>query len=128
MERAREMKMQRGGRAVSLIKCLLAAYVLTIGALLVLALLLYRLQLSEDVVNIAILAIYVLTSFLAGFLSGRCMLEKRFFWGLLSGFLYFGVLALLTLLVNHSFSDLGTHFFTTLMICAGSGMLGGMVS
>ena len=26
------------------------------------------------------------------------------------------------------FKDVGNHFFTTLMICAGSGMLGGMVS
>ena len=128
MERARDMKIQRGSRAVVLIKCLLAAYILTGGALLLLALLLYRLQLSEDAVNIGILIIYVLSSFLAGFLSGKSILERRFFWGFLAGFLYFAVLAVLTLLANRGLKDLGTHFFTTLMICAGSGMLGGMVS
>lgn len=93
-----------------------------------LALLLYRLQLSEAAVNIGVILIYALVCFLGGILAGKAMGERRFFWGFLEGALYFGVLALLTLLVNHGFRDVGNHFFTTLMICAGSGMLGGMVS
>lgn len=113
---------------IALIKCLLAAYLLTGAALLLLALLLYRLQLSEQIVTIGILIIYALACLAAGFLSGKCMRERRFFWGLLCGALYFLILALITLLVNHSFRDLHTRFFTTLMICAGSGMLGGMFS
>lgn len=113
---------------VVIIKCLLTAYLLTLGALLLLALLLYRFQLSEQIVNIGIIVIYVIAAFAAGFLSGKCMQDRRFLWGLLVGGLYFAVLALLTLAVNHSFRDIGNHFFTTLMICAGSGMLGGMVS
>ncbi|MBQ7839290.1 MAG: TIGR04086 family membrane protein [Lachnospiraceae bacterium] len=128
MERARDAKLQPQSKAVVLIKCLLAAYLLTGGTLLLLALLLYRLQLSESIVNIGILVIYILASFLSGLLSGKCMQEKRFLWGLLAGTLYFCILAVLTLIVNHSFTDLGNQFFTTLMICAGSGMLGGMVS
>lgn len=118
-----------GGRVpVILMKCLLASYLLTGGALLLLALLLYRLRLSESIVNIGIIVIYVAASFLAGLLAGKCMKDRRFLWGLLMGILYFVILALLTLAVNHGFKDLNTHFFTTLMVCAGSGMLGGMVS
>ena len=45
--------------AVRLIKSLLAAYIVTGLLLLLLALLLYKLQLSESVVNIGIIAIYV---------------------------------------------------------------------
>lgn len=115
--------------AVSVLaKCLLAAYLATGGCLLLLALLLYRLRLSEPAANIGIIIIYALVCFLAGLLAGKGMGERRFFWGFLEGTLYFGVLALMTLAVNHGFKDVGNHFFTTLMICAGSGMLGGMVS
>lgn len=128
MERTKQNGGTGGRIPVMLLKCLLVSYLLTGGALLLLALLLYRLQLSEQVVNIAIILIYALACLAAGFLSGKCMRERRFFWGLLAGVLYFVILSLITLLVNHSFQDLSSGFFTTLMICAGSGMLGGMVS
>lgn len=119
---------RRSSVLLVLAKCLLAAYLVTGGCLLLLALLLYRLGLSESAVSIGIIIIYALACFLAGFLAGRAAAERRFFWGFLAGALYFAVLALVTLAVNHGFQDLGNHFFTTLMICAGSGMLGGMVS
>ena len=129
----KEKDVRTGRIPVILGKCLLAAYLLTGGALLLLALLLYRFQLSGQAVNIGIVVIYTAAAFLAGFFAGkgtgeRGTGERRFLWGLLAGTLYFVLLALLTLLVNHGFKDLGNHFFTTLMICAGSGMLGGMLS
>ena len=124
----KEKDVRTGRIPVVLGKCLLAAYLLTGGALLLLALLLYRFQLSGQAVNIGIVVIYTAAAFLAGFFAGKGTGERRFFWGLLAGTLYFVLLALLTLLVNHGFKDLGNHFFTTLMICAGSGMLGGMLS
>ena len=124
----KEKDVRTGRIPVVLGKCLLAAYLLTGGALLLLALLLYRFQLSGQAVNIGIVVIYAAAAFLAGFFAGKGTGERRFLWGLLAGTLYFVLLALLTLLVNHGFKDFGNHFFTTLMICAGSGMLGGMLS
>ena len=124
----KEKDVRTGRIPVVLGKCLLAAYLLTGGALLLLALLLYRFQLSGQAVNIGIVVIYTAAAFLARFFAGKGTGERRFLWGLLAGTLYFVLLALLTLLVNHGFKDLGNHFFTTLMICAGSGMLGGMLS
>lgn len=128
MERTNRMEKGAAGLPVALAKCLLAAYLLTGAALLLLALLLYRFQLSEQIVSIGIIVIYALATFLAGLLSGKCAGERRFLWGLLAGTLYFVLLALLTFVVNKSFKDFGNHFFTTLMICAGGGMLGGMLS
>ncbi len=130
MERMRpgEKDVQTGRLPFILGKCLLASYLLTGGALLLLALLLYRFQLSEQIVSIGILAIYTMATFLAGFLTGKGVRDRRFFWGLVAGTLYFVLLAALTFMVNHGFKDFGNHFFTTLMICAGSGMLGGMLS
>ena len=45
------------GAAMRLLKALLAAYIVTGGLLLLLALLLYKLRLSESVINLSITAI-----------------------------------------------------------------------
>lgn len=128
MERSRKTEKGQSSLLVSLIKCLLAAYLFSGGVLLLLALLVYRFQLSESVVSIAILAVYAVSCLAAGLLMGKCAGTRRFLWGLAAGTLYFVILAALTAAVNHGFRDFGTHFFTTWMICAGSGMLGGMIS
>ena len=70
---------------------------------MLLALLLYRFQLSEQIVSIGILAIYTMATFLAGFLTGKGVRDRRFFWGLVAGTLYFVLLAALTFMVNHGF-------------------------
>lgn len=111
-----------------LLKCLLSAYILTGGLLLLLALLLYRFQLPEMVVSISIIGIYLATTFLAGFIAGKRMGTKKYIWGLVVGLLYFVVLILVSLIVNHTLNGMGTHFITTLFMCGGSGMLGGMTS
>lgn len=114
--------------AVRLIKSLLAAYIVTGLLLLLLALLLYKLQLSESVVNIGIVAIYVAACFLGGFLEGKMMKTRKFLWGGAFGLLYFAVLAIISLAVGQGFSGSSSHFVTTLILCMAGGTLGGMVS
>ncbi|HIR97231.1 MAG TPA: TIGR04086 family membrane protein [Candidatus Merdisoma faecalis] len=114
--------------AVRLIKSLLAAYIVTGLLLLLLALLLYKLQLSESVVNIGIIAIYVAACFLGGFLEGKMMKTRKFLWGGAFGLLYFAVLAIISLAVGQGFSGSSSHFVTTLILCMAGGTLGGMVS
>lgn len=114
--------------AVRLIKSLLAAYIVTGILLLLLALLLYKLQLSESVVNIGIIAIYVAACFLGGFLEGKMMKTRKFLWGGAFGLLYFAVLAIISLAVGQGFSGSSSHFVTTLILCMAGGTLGGMVS
>ena len=114
--------------AVRLIKSLLAAYIVTGLLLLLLALLLYKLQLSESVVNIGIIAIYVAACFLGGFLEGKMMKTRKFLWGGAFGLLYFALLAVISLAVGQGFSGSSSHFVTTLILCMAGGTLGGMVS
>lgn len=130
MERGRRTeKTAEGGLPVLfLLKCLLFAYILTGGLLMLLALLVYRLGLSEKIVSIAIIGIYIGTTFFAGFVTGKKLKAKRYLWGLLMGSLYFLVLVVLSLAVNHSVGDVAADFIPVLIMCAGSGMLGGMVS
>lgn len=108
-------------------KCLLLSYILTGGLLMLLALLLYRLGLSAGMVSAGIIIIYTVSSFLAGFMAGKKIGNRKFLWGLLMGTAYFAVLAIISLLVNHSVKEVAASFATVYVICAGSGMLGGMV-
>ena len=115
-------------KGVFIAKCLLVTYILTAGLLMLLALLVYRFGISEEVVSAAIIGIYVGATFLAGVMSGRKLKSRRYLWGLLVGSLYFLILVVLSLLVDHSIQDVAGNFFTVFVICAGSGMLGGMIS
>lgn len=111
-----------------IIKALLWAYILTGGLLLLLALFVLRFGLSEKAVSLVIIGIYIGVTFFAGFFMGKKLKTKKFMWGLLVGSLYFLILIILSLAVNHSFKDVATNFFSVLVMCAGSGMLGGMLS
>ena len=51
-------------------------------------------------------------------MTGKKNGSKKFLWGLAVGLAYFAVMALVSFAANHGFKDLGTHFFTTLAICA----------
>ena len=114
--------------AVRMIKALLASYIVTGLLLLVLALLLYKLRLSESAVNVGIIAVYVVSCFLGGFLEGKMMKTRKFLWGSVCGLLYFTILAVISLAVNQSFSGGSSHFVTTLALFLAGGTLGGMVS
>ena len=110
-----------------LLKCLLFSYILTAILLMLLALLLYKVGLPEGIVSIAISAIYVVATFVAGLIVGKKLKTRKFLWGMLMGVVYFVVLAVISLLVNQSVGELGNSFLTTLTLCAAGGTLGGMV-
>ena len=120
--------MLSGEGILFIMKCLLFSYVLTAGLLLLLALLLYRFSLQEKIVNNGIIVIYIAVTFLAGLLAGKRAGSRKFLWGLCMGTLYFAVLALVSLAVNRSIADVATNFVTVFCLCAGSGMLGGMLA
>lgn len=115
-------------RFIGMLKCLLFSYIITGGLLLILAFMLYRMNLSERVVSGCIVGIYIVASFAAGFLAGKCIENRKFVWGLVEGLMYFAVLVVVSLLVNHTIDDVTNGLLTAFCICGGSGMLGGMVS
>ena len=123
------MRKQEGSIPWSgLVLDLLGAYILTGVILLVLALLLYRLQVTKSVINAGITLTYIISSFLAGNLAGRQMKQRRFLWGLIMGSAYFVVLLILSIVVNQSVVAVSESLLITLILCAGGGMLGGMLS
>ncbi|MDE6962007.1 MAG: TIGR04086 family membrane protein [Lachnospiraceae bacterium] len=121
-------KLNLSSRLTFILKCLLISYLLTTGLLLLLALMLYRFDLSEKTVSICIIGIYIIITFLAGFLAGKREGSRKFLWGLLMGGLYFTILIVISLIINHGMNEVSGNFFTVLTLCCGSGMLGGMLS
>ena len=113
---------------IFLLRGLLFSYILTVMLLLLLALILYKVGLPERIVSIAIIAIYIIATFVAGFITGKKVPGRRFLWGLAVGCLYFVVLLVVSLAVNGSGEALGSSAGTTFVLCAGGGMLGGMLS
>ena len=113
---------------LTILKILLAMYFLTGALLLVLSAMLYKMQLSENAVSVGIVLIYVLSGFFGGFLSGKVMKTRRFFWGMIMGCAYFLILILGSILFQNGINMEVTRFFTTLILCTASGMIGGMVS
>ncbi|MCM1049706.1 MAG: TIGR04086 family membrane protein [Clostridiales bacterium] len=123
-----EKKIIDSGKIVFVLKCMLAAYILTAGLLLLLALMLYRFGLSEKVVSICIILIYIAVTFLAGFIAGKRAGEKKFIWGLVMGCIYFLILMAVSLIVNRGIEEPISRILTVFLMCSGSGMLGGMLS
>ena len=114
--------------AMKLLSTLLIMYVVTGVALLILALLLYKMQLSEKAVSIGIMVIYVIAGLLGGLIAGKRIKTKRFLWGLLLGAVYFLVLFIGSFLLNRGIESDVLHIVTTLVMCMASGMIGGMLS
>lgn len=115
-------------KGLSVLKKLLFAYIMTAVLLMILSLFLYKMQLQEGTVRIGIMIIYAVSCFFAGFIAGKTEVKRQFLWGLLIGALYFLVLLCVSLAVKHSLQDIMGKGVTTFFICAGSGMLGGMLS
>lgn len=116
------------GKILVLLGLLVFAYVLTGAFLLGLAFLLYKFRLDEKIVNIAVIVIYVLVTFLTGFLAGKKLKVRKFLWGFLLGAGYFIILAVVSMIAGQQETVVGSHLMTTFMLCAGGGMLGGMLS
>ena len=121
-------KEKKESKGIWLLKALLAGYVVTGVLLMILALLLYQIDLDERKVTMGIIATYVISTFTGGFIMGKLVEEQRFVWGLILGVIYFLLLFAVSFAVNHQLQSNGTNLITTLLLCAGGGMLGGMVS
>ncbi len=119
---------QEGIPWIKLVINIICAYVVTLIMLLILAFLLYKMNISEKTISGGIIITYILSCFAAGFLAGRQMKQKRFLWGLIMGMAYYIILLVLSIAMNQTLDTMHNSVFTTLLLCAGGGMMGGMLS
>lgn len=112
----------------TILKVLILSYVVTAVMLLLLAALLFKLELSEGIVDGAIVFTYVLSCFLGGFVMGKLQKTRKFLWGLAIGCMYYIVLLAVSLIMKQEGAQVTGDLLTSMALCIGSGMLGGMLS
>ena len=109
-------------------KGLAAAYLVSAAMLLLLALLLYKLHFDNGKIAIGVILIYVVSCFTGGFMTGKRIHTQKFLWGLLLGVIYFVLLLVISGISRSGIRADLKQMITTLLICVGSGMAGGMLS
>ena len=68
-----------------ILKILFLMYVTTMILLLLLALVLFKMEPQEIVTKIWLIAVYIISGFLGGFLIGKRRKSRKFLWGCLMG-------------------------------------------
>lgn len=121
----REKKMKKG---MWMLKALLASYIVTGILLLGLTALVYKVRLDEQIVVAGIIAIYILSTFVGGFILGKLNKVRKFIWGMTLGVCYVFLLFLISYGVYREFNTNGLHAITTIFLCVGGGTLGGMLA
>lgn len=111
-----------------MIRSLLISYVLSGILLAALAFALYKLRLKEGQVNLMVFAVYFITCLAGGLLAGKRICQRRFFWGLLSGLLYFLVLFAVSWAMNIGTPMDMERSVIVMGLCALGGTIGGMMS
>ena len=119
--------MQISQKLFSLLKALLVSYIITAVLLVITAFAMYKMGLGENTVNLIIIVIYVLSSFVGGFLSGKMVKEKKYIWGLFLGTAYVLVIVIVSFILNGTISLSAVSSLTTIILCMAGGMLGGML-
>jgi putative membrane protein (TIGR04086 family) len=112
----------------AVLKSLLFAYGITGVFLLLLAFLLFKFDIGEGPVTAGIIAVYVLSCLLGGFMAGRMVRKDKYLWGILVGLFYFLLLAAASFGVQGKWDMTVQHAVTTFFMCLGGGALGGMLS
>ena len=110
------------------LKTLLISYVLTVLLLGGLTFLMYRAKLGAAEAGWGVTVIYLFACAVGGFLTGRRVGNRRLFWGLLSGGLYFIVLLFLSLWMGNGLQGELRQIVTVLATCLAGSAVGAFLS
>ena len=111
--------MSASQKFMGVVKGLILSYLLTIIMLFITAVVVYKVGISDKVLGILVVVIYIVATFAGGFVTGRKVREKRFLWGMVYG---------LSVLFTGSGDREGIAVITKCIMCVAGGMLGAMLS
>ena len=117
-----------GTKIVEMGKALLISYLLTGVILAILSYFVFQYEMKEGIVNVVIVATYVIANFMGGFICGKRLKEKKFLWGLGLGIMYAVILVIVSFALGNGGALMDKSNLTMLMLCTGGGMLGGMLA
>ena len=117
--------MSASQKFMGVVKGLILSYLLTIIMLFITAVVVYKVGISDKVLGILVVVIYIVATFAGGFVTGRKVREKRFLWGMVYGLTYISVA--LTVFTGSGDRE-GIAVITKCIMCVAGGMLGAMLS
>ena len=90
--------------------------------------LVYKFELDEQVVVGGIVSIYIISTFMGGFIIGKLTEVKKFLWGMIIGTIYVLLLFAISYGIYREFNTNGLNTISTNILCVGGGTLGGMLA
>lgn len=111
-----------------IIKALLISFFATALLIVVFAFVMFKFNISENIIAVGVTVIYIISCGLGGFYIGRVIGEKKFMWGLLVGALYLMVLLVVSAIIGGDKSLLSGNILSLVLLCLGGGTLGGMLA
>ena len=122
------MKVKKNHMSINYIKHLIFACLITVVLLLFSAFLLYKTDLPTKGLSVLLVATYILSNLIAGWLMGKSVEKRQFLWGMLVGLGYFIIVFLVSFVGNQFFLADVSKLILVFFLCVCSGMFGGMVS
>ena len=119
--------MSASQKFMGVVKGLILSYLLTIIMLFITAVVVYKVGISDKVLGILVVVIYIVATFAGGFVTGRKVREKRFLWGRVYGLTYISVALTVSVLFTGSGDREGIAVITKCIMCVAGGMLGAML-
>ena len=102
-------------------------YLVTLIGILALALILLLFSVTEAMVDVGVLLIYVISCIACGYFTGKNS-KLKFWGGMLAGGYYEGLLLIISYLLHGSLEKNTKDVICLLALCMASGALGGMFS
>ncbi len=111
-----------------MLKALIISFVVTAVMIFILAFVMFKFGVKENIIGLGVTAIYILSCSMGGFYIGRVMKTRKFIWGFFVGLIYMLILTLVSVLFNKSGYILAQDGLSIFFLCIGGGTLGGMLS
>lgn len=110
-----------------IMKVILLEFVVSILLLLGMAFFMYKVDVATQMAKVFVLAIYVIATFIGGFVIGRVSGNKKFLWGMMAGAIYFLILFIVSLIAKTD-NAVSNGILFPLLCCLAGGCMGGMTS
>lgn len=126
------MKEKNGSKEMEMglnyVKCMVVAFLVTLLILVLAAFFWYKTDMAPSVLSGMLVAAYIVSNFIGGWMIGKKAEKRKFLWGLLLGAGYFLLVFLISFLGNAYMLGDVRDLLLAGILCTLSGMFGGMIS
>ncbi len=105
----------------------LAAYVTTAIVLFLLAFIMFKFDLDENVAQFAVTFVYILSAAVGALVVGKQLKKNKYINGAIVGLIYVGIIFVVSLVAGDG-SILSDNAVSTFLLCLCGGLLGSIIS